>query len=297
MLENNNVNYHNSANVTVITVCFNAEKEIEKTIKSVLNQTDEFFEYVIVDGLSRDKTVEIANSYKSQFDKKGIIYRIISEKDNGIYNAMNKGTKLASRDWLIFLNAGDYFTDGKTLESINKYCFDDSDIVYGDAIEELDTPSRLRGIKKARPLEMIETGMVFCHQSAFIKRSLLMQFPYDETYKISGDYNFFFGSYKKGRIFKHIDEIIAVFTLGGASSNLSDHILEDVKVKYTWGELSKTEYENMISSAERKKKVLVIREKLKKILPRMVFYKIQENKYRKMGFCEEKGDENRFINK
>ena len=75
----------NSSNITIITVCFNAENEIEKTLKSVLSQTVTSFEYLIIDGLSRDRTVEIASSYTELFREKGIAYRIISEKDNGIY--------------------------------------------------------------------------------------------------------------------------------------------------------------------------------------------------------------------
>lgn len=277
----------NSANITVITVCYNAEREIEKTLQSVLNQTVTGFEYLVIDGLSKDKTGEIANAYMDSFSKKGINYKVSSAKDNGIYNAMNKGAKMASRNWLIYLNAGDYFANERVLESVNKYYFDDYDIVYGDSIEELDTPSRLRKIMKARPLEMIKNGMVFCHQSTFIRKEKLLELPYDETYRIAGDFNFFYGSYRKGFSFRHIDEIIAVFTLGGASSNPADHVVEDAKVKYTWGTLSQEEYDKVIIQTYSKKKLLVMREKIKSRVPKPLLNKIQEYKYKRLGFQED----------
>ncbi|MGN1196321.1 MAG: glycosyltransferase family 2 protein [Acetatifactor sp.] len=278
--------YCNATNLSIITVCFNAEKEIEKTIQSVLKQTNTSFEYLIIDGLSRDKTVEIANEYKKQFDSRGIAYRVISEKDNGIYNAMNKGTRLASREWLLFLNAGDYLIDENVIDKINGYTFADLDIVYGDAIEELDVPSKLRRDMKARSLEEIKNGMVFCHQCTFIRRDKLLEFPYDETYRIAGDFNFFYGSYRKGFSFKHIDEKIAVFILGGASSNPVDHIVEDAKIKYTWGTLSREEYAEELKRIDRKKRLLIIREKVKQFVPKSLLYMIQECKYKKLGFRE-----------
>ena len=107
---------------SVITVCLNAESVIAKTIESVLNQTYSPYEYLIFDGNSLDGTVKIAESYRTQFEKKGIRFIIQSEKDSGIFNAMNKGVKAAQGDFVSFLNAGDiYLRDA--LEKVNHELF------------------------------------------------------------------------------------------------------------------------------------------------------------------------------
>lgn len=98
--------------VSVITICFNAEKEIQRTIKSVVNQTFEDFEYIIIDGNSSDNTLAVIKSYKSR------IQQLISEPDDGIYDAMNKGVRFAKGEWLIFMNAGDCFADNNVLQNI-----------------------------------------------------------------------------------------------------------------------------------------------------------------------------------
>jgi len=98
-----------SLKFTVVTAVFNAEDVIEKTIKSVLNQTYTPYEYLIIDGKSSDKTVEIIRKYSKHFEEKNITLKIVSEKDNGIYNAMNKGIDLAEGDFISFLNATSIF--------------------------------------------------------------------------------------------------------------------------------------------------------------------------------------------
>lgn len=99
----------NSPAVSIITVCFNSEKSIKETISSVLNQTKSNFEYIIIDGKSTDKTIEIIQSFENQFKLKGISYQWISEKDTGIYNAFNKGIKLAQGNWISFLGSDDLY--------------------------------------------------------------------------------------------------------------------------------------------------------------------------------------------
>ena len=120
-----------SLKFTVVTAVFNAEDVIEKTIKSVLNQTYTPYEYLIIDGKSSDKTVEIIRKYSKHFEEKNITLKIVSEKDNGIYNAMNKGIDLAEGDFISFLNAGDWY-ELDALENINKFYEEDSfELTYG----------------------------------------------------------------------------------------------------------------------------------------------------------------------
>lgn len=95
--------------ITVVTVCFNAGQTIAKTMQSVLNQTYRPLEYILVDGKSTDNTLNIIYELEPLFQEKGIAVRIVSEKDKGIFDAMNKGVKLANGRWVNFMNAGDVF--------------------------------------------------------------------------------------------------------------------------------------------------------------------------------------------
>ena len=101
-----------NAKISVITISYNAEKEIEKTILSVISQTYDNIEYIIVDGASKDNTISIVNKYKKK------ISCVISEPDKGIYDAMNKGIMHATGEWLIMRNAGDVFCDKSVLQNI-----------------------------------------------------------------------------------------------------------------------------------------------------------------------------------
>ena len=120
--------------VSVITVCYNAEASIGNTLKSVLEQTYKDFEYVIIDGASKDNTLKIVERYKPEFEEKGILLNLISEKDNGIYDAMNKAVRCCNGEWLIYMNADDTFADADVLKDIladNDH--DGIDVVYGDS--------------------------------------------------------------------------------------------------------------------------------------------------------------------
>jgi len=114
--------------VSIITVCYNAEMEIERTIQSVLSQTYDNFEYIIVDGNSKDKTISIINQYS------GNINQIISEPDKGIYDAMNKGIKMANGEWVIMMNAGDVFASDDVLSRIfHNHIPENKEFIYSDS--------------------------------------------------------------------------------------------------------------------------------------------------------------------
>ena len=150
--------------ISIVTVCYNEEKNIAMTINSVLRQNDTSYEYIICDGASTDKTVEIAELYREAFEKKGIDYIIKSEKDGGIYFGMNNGIDLATGDYVIFMNAGDCFHGLDVIKNIVDALKDKEylpDVVYGDAtfVE--------RGyyeIRKAGPIDDMCNGMPFFHQ-------------------------------------------------------------------------------------------------------------------------------------
>lgn len=119
--------------LTVITVCFNAENSIENTIKSVLSQNTNNFEYLIVDGASTDKTLSIIESYRKCFIEKGVPLKVFSKKDSGVYDAMNRGAMLCKTEWLEYLNAGTIYTNINVLNRVIKEIENSRvDVIYGE---------------------------------------------------------------------------------------------------------------------------------------------------------------------
>ena len=208
--------------ITIITVSYNAVKDIENTILSVINQTYPNIEYIIIDGGSTDGTLDIIKKYQDK------ITYWVSEPDKGIYDAMNKGALKATGMWLNFMNAGDTFYNEQVLEEVfkDKDC-DNADVIYGDVV--YIHPDR-EDIRKAAPLKRIKVGIPLCHQSAIVKTKLQQKYLFDTTYKICADYNFFHTLHKKGCSFKYKEQIIAKYLAGGFSSNTIPLYLEEWKV-------------------------------------------------------------------
>lgn len=205
--------------LSVVTVCLNAERNIAGTMASVLEQGADFYEYLIVDGASRDRTMEIVESFRPAFEKKGVRFRAISEKDAGIYDAMNKGARLASGEWLNYMNAGDCFQGPETLGRFRSVLeAGGAEVIYGGTIDLRDDRMRFR---PPHPPEEIVRRMPFCHQSAFIRTSLMRERPYDLRYPIFADYDFFLWAYKHGCAFRPVDQGVALFRMGGRSTELS----------------------------------------------------------------------------
>ena len=186
--------------VTIITVCYNAVKVIEDTIKSVVNQTYPEKEYIIIDGGSVDGTVDIIKQYYGQIDY------WISESDKGIYDAMNKGILKATGDYINFMNAGDSFYSDTVLQSFFSLIDTKTDIAYGDTMMVYNVASVLR---KPDPLEGVLSHMVFGHQSTFIKAAYHKSHLFDLSYRSSGDYHFFYNSYVNGAKFQYIPVVVA----------------------------------------------------------------------------------------
>lgn len=202
---------------TVITICMNEERNIDATIRSVLAQTYIGYEYIIKDGLSKDRTVEIAQLYASAFAEKGIPYRIISQSDQGIYDAMNQAVQEAHGEWVLFMNAGDLLADASVLQRVNgETCMDEADIVYGDTIDRVDD---LYLYAKARDLNGMRFEMNFCHQSCFTRREQLKANPFSLEYRICSDNHFYLYRYQEGKKFCHIPVTVSVYDRSGISSN------------------------------------------------------------------------------
>lgn len=213
---------------SILTVCLNAEKEIKGTIQSVFEQDFDDYEYLIQDGASSDQTVKIVESFAPAFAEKGITFRVISEKDRGIYDAMNRVAKKAQGKWLLYMNAGDYFVDGTVLNSVSRNeALETADIVYGDEI--LRNNDRYM-YKKARPIETIRFGMPFRHQSTFNRKELFADTSYSLKYRIGSDYLFYLQMYLKGKKFVYIPMAISIYEVNGISSDTKALLQERLEI-------------------------------------------------------------------
>lgn len=208
--------------LSIITVSFNSEKTIEDTIKSVINQDGCEIEYIIVDGGSTDGTKEIINKYIDR------ISVFISEKDEGIYDAMNKGIKLASGDVVGIINSDDWYNE-HTFEKVVE-CFNnnDVDLVYGDLLV-VEENGKVRDYGYL-PLELMPVRMAVPHPTVFVRREIYDRFGcFNLDFKIAGDYELMLRFYSEGVRFKHLDYNMALFRLGGLSSASSVDCLEETK--------------------------------------------------------------------
>lgn len=195
--------------ISVVTVCYNAGNDIERTIKSIISQDYDNFEYIIVDGKSTDHTLDIVFMYRDRIDK------VISEKDAGIYDAMNKGIDASTGEWIIFINAGDEFFNSKTLSSVFRQKSFNADIIFGDVLNHYQW-----GYVKqeGRNFNGIESRMPFCHQSAFVRKEIIDKYKFDASFKVCGDHNQFYTMFKEGRKFEHVPLIISIFDTSGVSN-------------------------------------------------------------------------------
>ena len=200
--------------LSIITINYNNASGLRKTIESVVNQTSLEFEYIVIDGASTDGSVEIIKEYK------GKITFWVSEPDNGIYNAMNKGIKIANGEYCQFLNSGDYIIANNVTEKMLKDISGVS-ILYGNLLKQLPRGlHRDSGFEGKQPSMLNFFRSTMNHSSAYIKRSLFKQYGlYDESLRIVSDWKFFlqviiFG--EEEAIYKDLDMV--VFDLNGISS-------------------------------------------------------------------------------
>lgn len=208
--------------ISVVTVCYNSFDMLKETMQNVDKQTYDNFEYIVVDGNSSDGTVDYLKNYNGKLTK------YISEPDKGIYDAMNKGVKISSGDYVIFLNAGDIFAEDNTLYKIFHNKDYDSDIIYGDVIRKM-RDGRL--ILKKAPKPYNSHKMYFCHQSSFAKRDCLIDYPFDLKYKLSADFNFCKILTLLNKKFTQLDLPIAIYDMTGVSNTKrSSGLKENIEI-------------------------------------------------------------------
>jgi len=198
--------------LSVITIVYNNVKDIERTMLSVINQTYTNIEYIIVDGLSTDGTLEIINRYKNNISK------LISEKDEGIYDAMNKGLGAATGDYVIFMNSGDEFFLPDTVAQVFASA-PDADIYYGET-EMINAKGQSLGRRRHKAPKhftwrSFKYGMSVSHQAIYIRRSITE--PYDRQYHLSADIDWIIRAAKKAKKIVNVHHYVARYLVGGMS--------------------------------------------------------------------------------
>lgn len=221
----------NNYSLTVITVVKNDEKNIEKTIKSVISNNKGFkLEYIVIDGKSQDKTLSIIKKYKNKISK------IISEKDNGIYDAMNKGIDISKNDIIVFCNSGDFFYKSSLRKVIQIFNSKNVDYVFGTVVRNY---TKKKIIKFSLNPKRIFYNFDFAtaHSTGFfLKREVYKKIGvYDLKFKCSSDFDLYFRMIKKGYIgsVTKKKDLIGNVASGGFSSKISffEHLIEETKIR------------------------------------------------------------------
>lgn len=200
--------------ISIITINRNNAIGLERTIKSVVEQSYDNIEYIVIDGASTDNSIEVIKKYADK------ISYWISEKDKGIYNAMNKGVDAANGDYCLFLNSGDKLLTPDSLLNVLKSGDFKEDIISCDLFTDKSIFSNFRSAPIVKPTKLyMSMYNPFPHPSTLIKTSLIKKFRYNEESKIAGDWMFFYDSIIVGSAtYRHISRPLSLFYLDGISS-------------------------------------------------------------------------------
>lgn len=199
--------------LSVITINYNDASGLRKTVNSVVNQSWKDFEYLVIDGGSSDESVSVIEEYQKN------IHYAVSEKDNGIYNAMNKGIKAAKGKYLLFLNSGDYLVADTVFENVFSTFMSDADFICGHIYYEQDGKAIVKEHPELMTFSYLVSKTVY-HPSTFIKRTLFEKHGlYNENNKIVSDWEFFFKTLGlNGASYKKVHHTITHFDMNGISS-------------------------------------------------------------------------------
>ncbi|MDO4721991.1 glycosyltransferase family 2 protein [Porphyromonas circumdentaria] len=203
--------------ISIITICYNAASTIVSTLQSVAEQTYGEIEYIVIDGASKDQTLQLVEQYTPYA-------HITSEPDRGLYDAMNKGIRQASGDYLWFLNAGDTLLSSTTVEEVVRTIEKHSspcppDIVYGDTMivnsqREAISLRRLRPPKTLQKEDFLK-GMLVCHQAFIVSRRIVL--PYNLKYRLSSDFDWCIKMVERSEYNLPLNKVIVNYLEGGLS--------------------------------------------------------------------------------
>lgn len=199
--------------LSIITICKN-EKDVDITLKSIVNQNFNNYELIVIDGGSEPEIINKINNFKSKIDI------LISENDDGIYDAVNKGIKLASGEWINLMNAGDCYHSPYVLKKIFKNISDNDAIVYG---RQQEVNKEIKKKKNSKISQVIDKSFWIngniATPATFVRRSLFIKYGYfNKKYLIASDFDKWLCFYFNGQIFRYIDVIVADFDRSGISS-------------------------------------------------------------------------------
>lgn len=207
--------------LSIITINYNNIAGLESTIQSVKCQSFADYEWIVIDGGSTDGSKELIEANHTLFSY------WVSEPDNGIYHAMNKGIVHAKGDWLLFLNSGDCLFNKDVLTEVFSSDYDE-DVVYGNRAVEKNGSYEVN-----RYPEIVSLSFFYhyslCHQSTFYRRTLFEESLYDESFSIAGDWAFFIELLFRGKRFRHIETTVALYDTGGISSRYSGKQLLEIE--------------------------------------------------------------------
>ena len=190
--------------ISIITVTFNAAKVVEKTIQSVVSQTYDRLEYLIIDGASKDDTMDIVDRYRDQIERRG---RIVSEPDKGLYDAMNKGVRLASGEWVLFMNADDEFVDPYVVADVATFIekHPEADFVFGNTEQIWDYGTIISAPTEA----WVNHKMCSSPQASFVKKEVHESHPFELQYRYAADFEQFISFVQEEKSFVHFDRLIS----------------------------------------------------------------------------------------
>ena len=258
--------------VSIVIISLNTKKKFIRSLNSAYSQNYKKKEIIVIDGLSKDGTDELIKKNKKKINK------LITEKDKGIYDAMNKGIKYANGDWIVFLNSGDIFYKNNIVKKVfSSKSFKNNlnqDIIYGNSII---INKQLKYYVNSKNINTQSIHMPFCHQSSFVKSRLLKKNKFDLQYKICADFNFFINMYKSKKKFKRLDDIFCIVEGGGLSDKSRFRVFnENLKILFKNSvfikNLAKLIFHYLILAAT---------QFLKKILPDLIIQQILRKKYKK----------------
>lgn len=222
--------------VSIITVCYNSEKTIERTIKSVLNQTYKNIEYIIIDGKSSDATIDMIKKYESEFGNR---MKWVSEKDDGIYYAMNKGIDLATGELIGIINSDDFYEEDAVEKIVEAYGEEEYQIIYGMVRQLRNSVEDCVSIYSHHFLR----DRMICHPGCFVSKNIYEKYGgFNTEYISAADYDFMLRmNQHQDVVFKPVYSIISNFEQGGVSSSKKGR-LDKLRLEYNWGKITKKRY-------------------------------------------------------
>lgn len=230
---------------SIITITYNADAFLPRTVESVLSQHYRDIEHIIIDGASTDSTISVAQDYmqRSYAAQNGHEVRIVSEPDNGLYDAMNKGLRQASGDYICFLNAGDFFPNANVLDTIVSRSLTGKSrqqlpaVIYGDTDIVDNDGNFLRHRRLAPPRNLtwrsFRKGMLVCHQAFYARLDIARTVPYDTRYRYSADVDWCIRVMKEaermGAGLAYVDSVVVNYTQEGQTTK---HHRDSLKERY-----------------------------------------------------------------